>query len=188
MIKQEIRIDGTEIRKVELRLGQLHKKAPTVMARALNRAAQTARSTAVNEIRKKYVIKAKDIRSTMRIKKASRSKLGALLVSCGNLIPLDHFKYTPKQPRPKNPPKSLKVQVKKTGYKELFHAFVADINGPKIWQRAGAPRLPIKRLMGPAIPQMLGQQNVREAVLQRAAETYNKRLDHEINRMLEVGK
>ena len=112
----------------------------------------------------------------------------ALLKSRGELIPLDHFKYTPKQPRPKNPPKSLKVQVKKTGYKELFHAFVADINGPKIWQRAGAPRLPIKRLMGPAIPQMLGQQNVREAVLQRAAETYNKRLDHEINRMLEVGK
>lgn len=188
MIKQEIRIDGTEIRKVELRLGQLHKKAPTVMARALNRAAQTARSTSVNEIRKEYVIKAKDIRSTMRIKKASRSKLGALLVSCGNLIPLDQFKFKPKQPRPKNPPKSLKVSIKKTGYKDLFHAFVADIGGLKIYQRTTTKRLPIRRLTGPAVPQMLGQNNIRQRVLQSAYETYEKRLDHEINRTLEVGK
>lgn len=189
MIEQVITIDGVDIRKVEFRLGQMAKKAPDVVTRALNRAVESARAAAVQEIRQTYVVKAKEVRGTMRVIKASRKTLSAQLRSRGNLIPLDHFKYKPKQPRPKNPPKVLQVQVKKAGgYKDLLHAFVADINGPKIWQRVGKARLPIRRLMGPAVPQMLGQDNVRAKVLEKALETYKKRLDHEINRMLEVGK
>ena len=188
MIEQVITIDGIDIRKVEFRLGQMAKKAPDVVTMALNRAVESARAAAVQEIRQTYTVKAKEVRGTMRVIKASRKTLSAQLRSRGNLIPLDHFKYKPKQPRPKNPPKALQVQVKKTGYKELLHSFVADINGPKIWQRVGKSRLPIRRLMGPAVPEMLGQDNVRAKVLEKALETYKKRLDHEINRMLEVGK
>lgn len=188
MIEQVVTIDGVDIRKVELRLGQMSRKAPDAMTRALNRAVEAARTAAVREIRQDYVIKAKEARGTMRIVKASKRTLSAELRSRGHLIPLDHFRYKPKQPRPKNPPKALQVQVKKTGYKDLLHAFVADINGPKIWQRVGKSRLPIRRLMGPAVPQMLGQENVRAKVLEKALGTYKKRLDHEINRILEVGK
>lgn len=183
-----ITIDADKIKEVEEQLGSFRNKAPSAIARALNRAAQNARTNAVKKAREGYQIKASDIRSTIKITSANKNTLGALVKSTGERIPLIKFKVSPKDPRPKNPPKMLKAAVKKTGLKGVVGAFVADINGNKVFQRTGKSRLPITQLFGPAVPQMLGSQDVRTFVESEAAKVFDQRLDHEISRILESGK
>ncbi|WP_088227790.1 phage tail protein [Desulfosporosinus sp. FKB] len=182
-----ITIDAEKLKEVEERLGSFKNKAPNVIARALNRAAQNARTNAVKKVREDYQIKAGDVRSTIKITQANRTTLGAVVKSTGERIPLIKFKVSPSNPRPKKPPSVLKVQVKKTGLKEIVGAFVADINGNKVFRRTGKSRLPIEQLYGPAVPQMLGSSSVRQFVESEASKMFDQRLDHEIQRILESG-
>src|SRR5690554_1402652 len=185
----DVRVDATEVRKVELLLGKQFKQAPTVIMRALNRAASSSKTAASKEVRQEYHVKAKDVNKTIKIYRASRKKLGALVISKDSKLPLDRFKFSPRT-RPKRPPKGgIKVAVKKDGLKNLMHAFLVDApGGAMIFERVGKPRLPIKRIMGPSVPQMLGTERVRTKFFEKARETYDKRLDHEIRRLLEVKK
>ena len=180
-----IDINTVQIKKVEERLGRYKAKAPIVLYRALNRAVQNAKTNARKNPRETYNIKAKDIKETLTAKKASRSKLGAALVSQGTKVPLDKFRISPKQLRPKKPPRALKVAVKKGGLKQLLGAFVADIRGNKVFSRVSKRRLPINRLFGPAIPQMIDNKAVRPFIEKEAINTFQRRLDHEIKRVLE---
>lgn len=181
-------IDVHTIKKVEKELGSFRNKTPTVLTRALNRAAQNAKTNAVRKVREQYQVKAKDIRDTIKITKANKSTLGAIVKSTGYRIPLNKFKVNPANPRPKNPPKVLKVAVKKDGLKELLGAFVADINGSKVFRRTTSKRLPIELLYGPAVPQMLGNVSVKDFIENEAAKVFEQRLNHEINRALEGNK
>ena len=185
----DVKVDATEVRKVELLLGKQFKQAPTVIMRALNRAASSSKTAASKEVRREYYVKAKDVNKTIKIYRASRKKLGALVISKDSKLPLDRFKFSPRT-RPKRPPKGgIKVAVKKDGLKNLMHAFLVDApGGAMIFERVGKPRLPIKRIMGPSVPQMLGTERVRTKFFEKARETYDKRLDHEIRRLLEVKK
>jgi len=194
-----VTVDAKEMMKVQIRLGAYAKQAPVIVSRALNRAATTTRSAAVKEARSNYYVKASAVRETFAVNKASKGRLTASVYSQAGSLPLDKFKFSPKQPRPKNP-QILKVAAKKTGMKELRHAFVANVSGTKIFERTGEfdeakkgrykgkRREKIKRLMGPPIPIMVGNAKTREAVERKSAETYEKRLDHEIKRVLEAGK
>jgi hypothetical protein len=182
-------VGATEFKKAELRLGAQAKQAPAVISRALNRAATTARVTAIKQVTGNYYIKAGLIREkkVINISKANKTKLHARVVVRDGPIPLNYFKFSPGQPRPKNPPK-LKLAVKKNGMKTLNSAFVANINGPKIFERRGKKRLPIDRLYGPAVAQITGGAKTRAEIERESAEMYAKRLDHEIKRILEAKK
>lgn len=185
-----IEIDTRTFREVEKTLGRYKSKTPTALSRALNRAISTTRTVAAKKTREEYYLKSKDIKDTMETVKASRSNLGALVVSKGERLGLDNFRFKPKKPRPKNPP-TLQVAVKRDGYKKLKSAFVTDINEngkPLIFERVGKSRLPIKRMYGPAIPQMLGNEETKEFAYDQAADTFHKRLDHEVKRVLERGR
>lgn len=181
-----IEVSAAQIREIENRLGALFLKAPSVISRAINRAAQNAKTNASKKAREEYLVKAKDISETIKIKKATRSSLGAEVKSIGYRTPLIKFKVSPAQPRPKNPPKALKAAVKKEGgLKSVLGAFVADINGNKVFRRKSKSRLPIGQLFGPAVPQMLGNNDVRSYIESEAAKTLENRIDHEISRVLE---
>lgn len=181
-----IEINTKTIRDIERRLGKYKSKAPIVLYRALNRAASNLNTNLKKETRKRYVIKSRDIK--LDISKASSNKLLATVKSQGERIPLDKFKVSPKVPRPQKPPRSLKVQVKKDGMKELMHAFVANIQGNKVFQRKGKARLPIEKLFGPAVPQMANNKETVRHVEKEAISTYEKRINHEIKRVMEGNK
>lgn len=180
-----ITINTEKIAQVEKELGQYKSKAPLALSRALNRAVSKAKTSASKKIREQYIVKAKDINSTLKITKASRGNLRAVVMSRGYRIPLIKFKVNPSSPRPRNPPKVLKVAVKKGSLKELVGAFVANINGDKVFRRTSSSRLPIEQLFGPAIPQMLGVASTREYVENEADNSFEQRLDHEIKRIME---
>ncbi|MEI2466652.1 phage tail protein [Niallia taxi] len=171
---------------VQSRLGALSNKAPNALTNALNRTLTNVASNVSKEIRKEYNIKASDVKQTITKTKASRSRMTAIVTSKGTPIPLDRFKISPKTVQPKRK-KPIKVGVKKGGLKEVLGAFVSDLNGIKVFQREGKKRLPVKRLYGPSIPQMLGNQEVVNKINQEGAMMFNTRINHEITRILDRG-
>jgi hypothetical protein len=180
-------VDEKMLQDVQTRLGDLHKKAPNAISGALNRAIANVNTNIGKEIRKEYVIKAGDIKETITVSKASRAKLSATARSKGNLIGLDKFKVSPKTINP-NRKSSIKIGVKKSGVKQVMGAFVADLGGVKVFKRKDKDRLPIQRLFGPSVPQMLANEDIRAEIEKQGQETFDQRLEHEINRIIERGK
>lgn len=179
-----ITINANKLKEVEKELGQYKSKASVALSRALNRAASNAKTNASKKVREQYTVKAKDVNSTISITKASSGRLGAIVKSKGARMPLIKFNVRPKNPRPKNPPKVLRVEVKKGGLKELVGAFVANVSGNKIFKRTTSKRLPIQQLFGPAVPQMLGSSTIKEFIESEASKVFDQRLDHEIQRIM----
>lgn len=186
MIKTTVKVDRHLLHDVQKRLGTFSEKAPNAIANALNRAINTVAAHVSREVRKEYNIKAKDVKATLRKVRASRANLSAMVSSRGEVVPLDRFKVSPKTVQPKRK-KTIKVAVKKTGLKPLLGAFVADIHGIKVFKRVTKHRLPIQRMFGPSIPQMLGNEEIRNKINREGKEMFERRLDHEINRILGKG-
>lgn len=178
-----IKLSAKQIAKIQSDLGEFKSKTPVVIYRALNRASQTIKTTSSREVRNTYVIKAKEVNETFKVKKANRSRLGIDVMSSGKRIPLDRFKFSPNMPKPSKPPKSIKVKVKKGGRAELLHSFVTNLHGNKLFERVGRRRLPVRRLMTISIPEMVGTKSITKEVNNRALESFYKRVEHEISRI-----
>lgn len=176
-------VDDDAIKAVERRLGEFSHKAPNAISNALNRSVSNISSNISKEVRKDYHIKTADVKETLNIFKANRSKLSAEVKSRGGTIGLDKFKVGPKTVNPKRK-SQLKIAVKKNGVKQILGAFIANLNGTKVFTRDTKKRLPISRKFGPSVPQMLGNEATVERINQQAHETYENRLNHEINRIL----
>lgn len=185
-MKPTIAIDHALLKDVQKRLGDMEKKAPQVVSSALNRALNNVVTNINREVRSRYNLKARDVKETLSKTRATRADLEAIVKSRGTLIPLDKFKVSPKKPAPKRK-SPIKVAVKKGSLKPIKGAFVADINGPKVFRRQTEERLPIDRLFGPSVPQMLGNEEIRNRVNEEGRETFYRRLDHEVNRILDKG-
>ncbi|MBP1924596.1 hypothetical protein J2Z76_000449 [Sedimentibacter acidaminivorans] len=182
-----IDVDERMINDVQDKLGGFHKRAPGAISNALNRAATNVNSNIKKEVRKEYNIKSQDIGETLAKTKATKGSLRAEVKSSGRSVPLDRFKVSPMTVNPKRK-SQIKIGVKKDGLKTVMGAFVADVSGKKVFQRSSKSRLPIKKLFGPSVPQMLENENVKEIIETEGHETFNKRLEHEIDRILEKGR
>ena len=181
-----ITIGARELNKVVKQLGSLKAEAPGAINRALNRTAQAARTEAARAVKDNYFVKVGDAKKTMKIIRGTKQRLGAFVLSKGNLVPLDQYKVKPKTIRSGSKQPKRKVAVSKGKAPSLVPgAFMAEINGPKLFQRVGKARLPISRLMGPAIPQLVDNEDVLSAVDKVVMATYEKRIDHEIGRILD---
>ena len=176
-------IDDQALKEVQQRLGPLAEKAPNAISNALNRAVTNVSSNITKEVHKDYHIKAADVKETLKIFKANRSNLSAEVKSRGKTIGLDKFKVSPKTVNPKRK-SQLKIAVKKDGVKQILGAFIASLNGTKVFTRDGKNRLPITRKFGPSVPQMIGSDETSEKINHQAYVTYETRLNHEINRLL----
>jgi hypothetical protein len=197
-----IEIDAKMLKKVELELKKDFRKAPEILRLALNRAVENVRTAGARETAKRYWVKvseiggssAKKIPSKIFISKAKKGDLMAKATITSNRIPLDHFKTSNlKRTRGKNPA-DIRVAVKKTGFKELFNAFVYEVMSATtgshqlLFKRVGKERFPIHRMFGPSVAEMVGGRTIRPLVEKSAMETFKKRLDHEVQRTLQAVK
>lgn len=190
-------IEFTGVKEVEGRLGKLKSKSPDVIARAINRAANNARKNMVKETSDRYFIKGADVRNTISIAKASKSRLKAAIISNGPGIALSKFKVNPGTPvryRGKSrSPKVYKAGVEKSGGVKPLDgdpkAFIAIMrSGHKgVFTRTTEHSLPIKQLYGPSVPQMLKNEKIMQAVNEDVNRTLQKRIDAEINNVLRKG-
>jgi len=186
-----IYIDKYQVAVVERRLGEYRKKAPTAIMRALNRAAESAKTEVARQATGNYHVKVSETKKTMTITKASRGTLRATVTSKATRRELIAFKVNPKNLKPKKPPKVLKVAVKKEGgLKELLGAFVragTSSGKPHVFMRTSKERYPIRIRYGPSVPEMIGanlsNRQFKWLIEDKVKKVYENRLDHEIKRI-----
>lgn len=195
---KEVEIDIIGVEELEKKLGNLKSKAPTVLSRAINRAAQKAKTETKREAAAKYFVSQGEVMKTLTISKASPAKLSAELRSKGSQIALSKFKVSPKRSvrrtsRGGYSPSVYKVAVKKEGGLKTLHAdpksFIATMKSGHVgvMRRDGSERLPITQLFGPAVPSMVKNEEIISQIRERALETLEKRIDAEVNNILQRG-
>ena len=152
---------------------------------ALTRAAAAGRTAAKQPITKEYTISQSEfLAQTRDINHFVRESDGGISVAFGfrgNVIPLTKFKTSI------NSNGQVVTQVKRSGAAEtLNRAFSAQMGGHRgIYERTGPSRFPVEELYGPATPQMMySNEDVLDEIEQKMADTYEKRIDHEILRVL----
>ena len=172
---KQIRIAGEMLREIP-------KGAEEAAARAFNRALLTGRAAATREVTKRYKVKAKDVRPTFAMKRASKSDLSAALISRGTALPLRSFAHKPTTDTTGNKRKPIRVTISNDKTTTLTTAFVWNRH---IYGRLGERRLPIYKMVGPSVPGMLGSDNIVEEVQGVMEEAAEKRLEHEFGRLVE---
>lgn len=175
------------IEKLEKILGNTPKQIPIVLARAINRSAESARTSASRSARETYIIKHRDVISTIKIKKANPNDLRADIKSRGSAIKLINFRVKPNKPQPKRK-SPISISVKRGSSKSIKNGFVAQMKKSSghvnVFSRLTRKRMPIKGHYGPSIPQMLGNESVIKYVENKAGETLDTRVVHELKRLL----
>ena len=151
------------------------------MVSAQNRALQEGRTAGTREVTKVYTVKAKDVRSSFAMHRASKSDMNAELVSRGKRLPLSTFAHTPKYDTTGANRRQVRVGVLKGGVKPLGQGF---IHKGMVMQRLYSHRLPVQQKYGPAIPSMLDNEQVVDKVVETMGNAVDKRLEHETNRIL----
>lgn len=179
------------LNEIEKMLGGMEKKASNVLYNVVNRVASNVRKNISKEVLKKYGIKSADVKETITTKRPSKANPTSLITSSGSTIPLYKFRAKPKdiistkgikiKKRPKVKAKVLKTSSLKT----IKNAFLAQMSSGHIglFRRIKESRK-IKELHGPSVPQMVANDEVSKSIFAEAEVTYNKRLNHEINRIL----
>ena len=152
---------------------------------ALSRAAATGKTAAKQPVTKEYTISQSEfLARTRNINHFVRESSGGISVVFGfrgNVIPLMKFNTRV------NGSGQIVTQVKRSGSAEtLIRAFSAQMGGHKgIYERVGVKRFPVEELYGPATPQMMySNEEVTDEIERKVADTYEKRIDHEILRIL----
>lgn len=202
----QFQIDASAVKDIEKKLGEFHKKkAPAILARAVNDTAVKARKLLAAQAQKNYAIKssgfnakagAKDFPSAMGIKKAKAKNPVAIIETKGGPIELFKFKTSPASYKTGDKkPKKTRARVKvHGGMKNLLvdgrWAFVTQFkSGHKtLVQRVSKNRFPIKTLLSPSIPQMIGnEKEVYGIVAPELNEMLQRHIQEQIDKELAKG-
>jgi hypothetical protein len=175
-----LQIDSRQMAKLQRSLGDIKDGVPKALAPAINRALSSGQTVVKREIRKEYLIKAKDIPT--KVHRATRSTLSGEIRIDQGMLDISKFVYRPKAVRRGKKQRPLFVQVKKSGGGIVKRGFVTS-SGP-FQRRSRASRLPIRRILVIGAPIMASQPSVGPAVNKTMGDTLAKRIDHEITRVL----
>lgn len=194
----DIEISRIDMLKAEALLIGVKNGREKVTARAVNKTLAGVRTDSVNEISKVITANKKIIRKAFSIYRASPRKLTARVESRGEPLGLIHF-------RARQTKKGVTAQVLKKKPRKLYKgAFIATIKNAEnvFWRkyheapsrppRPGVKyrrlpkkyRLPIQRLTGPRIPDIMGKPATLKRIQAKANERLKKNLKHELDYML----
>jgi hypothetical protein len=180
-----ITIDAKELRKFDKALGHIKGGTPKAVSAAMNRAIRSGRTELGKHTRAAFTIKQKDLYATLKFNNANPGNLNASIESRhSGMLPLYDFNVRPKSRRKK--PTLLSANVRTGGGGTLGRAFVATMASGHtgVFARTGAKRHPIKELKTISAPIMVSQPDVGTPTRDAIAKAYEKRADHEINRLL----
>lgn len=148
---------------------------------SLNRALQEGRTAGTREATKRYTLKAGIVRKTMAMHRASKGKFNAELVSRGRRLPLKYYAHKPGHDTTGANRKQVTVGVRKGALKPIGQGFIYR---GMVMQRLGETRLPIEQMYSLAVPNILNNDEIVDAVQDKMAESVEKRLTHETERIL----
>ena len=151
---------------------------------ALKRAGDTAKTKAGQFAAEEYTIKKGDFMKNVNLKSHIQSESGGIVTMwiaySGNVLPL--LSFNTRYSRDGH----LQTQVKRSGTETLLkHAFAARVFGPTaVFERIGSSRFPVEQKYGPSTAHMMSSDYVVKKMDETVRETFDRRLEHEINRVL----
>ena len=180
-----IQITNETVEKVNAILSGVPKVAQKALSNAINRGLSKVKTGAFKYARKVYTVQsgALNAATKMSVKTTSAGDLAGYVSFSGAKIPLYKFKVTPTVPKQRT---LVKASVMKGSGTAFEHAFIADMQSGHtgVFERETSKRFPIEELMGLSAAQMIGNDKVIKDVEKDAQETVNKRIEHEIDRLL----
>lgn len=178
-----------QLDRVRSMLGSLPgNKVKAALTNASNRAMITARSVAWDATKKVYTVKRTAFYRETKIHtyRANNQSLSAAVTFSGYLIPLIDYGVKTYRSHEKRGVRLIKAEVLSGLPKDLRHAYKANLGryGEAIFERLTPARDSSQQLYGPAAAHMIDNPEVLKQMDAAAKETFDKRLDHEIDRIL----
>lgn len=192
-----IRIDvERELQKILQQMNSLPDQiaAPNILKNALNATARKVRKQIVKDAKGQYAIKNTGIlkdekQGAPKVLTATAASMSAAVRSRGPMQDIMAFMTRPNQGTGAAAAQVLASGSMKPlevdGLKAFVTRFASD--HVAIVQRKGADRLPIKKLLSPAVPHMLGNEAVRGRAEALAYETLQREIDKRIKKVLDKG-
>lgn len=188
-----IEIDAdTEIQKIIGQLDGLRNQigAPKLLKNALNSTARKVRKQFVKDAQGRYAVKDKSIfkkedQGAPKLYTASPASPTATIASKGPMQDIMSFLTRPNMGTGAAAAQVLNSGSLKPLELEGLKAFVTRFASGHvaIVQRRGPERLPIKKLLSPSVPHMLGNEEVREQAEEMAYEILQSEIDRQIQRV-----
>lgn len=188
-----IEITNEQIERVNLLLSGVPNGVEKAMKSVIQRANSTIRTETLKGITSVYTISKQNVRAEttiqMEIMQQSSGIVGTVSFA-GYKIPLYRFDVSPKKP---GTGKMVAARMMKNHTKTIWrHAFIAKVqtghvgtDHTSIFERKKEKkRLPIGEIPGLSTAQMAENTIVLEQVEEKTQEVINKRIEHEISRIL----
>lgn len=184
-----LEVRSEQMERVHELLGDLPgNKTKAALSNAANRAMQTARGKVWEAVHKKYTVKRNAFYRETKIKlyRANTSAIGAGLEFKGHLIPLIDYNVKGYRAHEKRAVRLTKVKIFRDAEEILRHAYVANLGtyGEAVFERLAPRRDSSSQLYGPSAAHMAQNTEVSDDITTAAQETFDDRLEHEIDRIL----
>jgi hypothetical protein len=176
-------ISTADLIKLHLLLNDIKNGPRTVTVRAINSTLAGVRTDAVDEVYKVLNLTKTRIRKDFKVTKANAAVPKGKVTASGKPVGLASFSGTSQRA------KGTSVKVNRLGQRTIIkHAFLAEIkNANNVWRRIlkpGGPkgkrvaRLPIDRLTGPRIEDIIAKPAVMSTVMDKAGARFAANIDH----------
>lgn len=183
-----IEITQEQIDRVREILSEVPNGLEKALRSVIQRANSTVRTETVNQITSVYAISRQNVRAETNIKTKIQTIDGGIvgtITFAGYKIPLYRYSVTPTVP---TQGATVKAKMLKSNSQTPFvHAFIARMKNTGhtgIFERERKERLPVKEIMGLSTATMADNSVVLEKVEEKVQDTINKRIEHEVTRIL----
>ncbi len=185
-----LEVRSEQMERVQAMLGGLPgNKTKAALSNAATRAMQTARGRVWDAVKTEYTVKKSAFLRETKIKlyRANKEAIGAGLEFKGYLIPLIDYNVKGYRAHEKRAVRLAKVEVFRGAKETLRHAYIANLGtyGEAVFERLSPTRRDTSsQLYGPSAAHMVDNAAVIDDVSKAAQQTFDNRLEHEIDRIL----
>lgn len=178
MKEVQLNISCAEVEHAHRALVGIPGGAQRAIKSSLHRVGDGLKTDAVNETKRKYHLSPSEIRKHLFLKKANGANQSVSLTAFGNRKRIGDYRVTGQG-------KNLRVAVRANGMKRLRTGFVINKDGKKIvlWKPSGQDG-PARTVFTASVPQLLANKETVRAIKKGASDRFQKRLDHEILRLM----
>ena len=169
----EFEVDQTQLQRIELKLKDMKARAPQALKNAVNATARDAKKDLADKAKETYAVKSPRFKKAIAQKNATASNPTATLKITGAVNELADFKYKDNTSTDAARGKVLKASGLKSLQKGNLKAF------------KGTSRLPLKKLLSPSIPTMVGNEaKVYGIVKPNIEKNLQKNIQKQIDKIL----
>ena len=183
----EFEVDQTQLQRIELKLKDMKAKAPQALKNAVNATARDAKKDLADKAKETYAVKSPRFKKAIAQKNATASNPTATLKITGAVNELADFKYKDNTSTDAARGKVLKASGLKSLQKGNLKAFITKFGSGhvSVVQRKGTSRLPLKKLLSPSIPTMVGNEaKVYGIVKPNIEKNLQKNIQKQIDKIL----